>query len=157
MSIQYPTHRIGGLALLQSSKPFEAEKRITLLIRLHFCISMMHAGKSIPQDWADVATVVNVTRLLAEKAKRNPQAALPIVQAAHNAMLSGAENSNAAAALVINAAELRALQALADLYEELLQVISPRQYAQALNAIPKRIQKGDVQKMRAPDFLKKAA
>lgn len=124
----------------------EAERR-TLQLRLSAAVTAFLQGKATREDWGLLVGAFNTAAALCETAG-NGQIGLDILYAAQDAMINVAERHIHTNKLGLSGDELARVNDGLDLFEQLIAIVTKRQYLRAKDEVYRRMAAGRVVKIK---------
>lgn len=133
--------------LFEGDAPLPDHQRASLLMAVHGSALALVQGDAPRQEWHSIVSALNITQMLCEKAG-NSHVGLEVVAAAQNAMIAVGERCHRVGRLGVTGDEMRAINEAIALYEQLLEIVTKRQYAAAIEEGMRRLATGDVIKLQ---------
>lgn len=122
-------------------RPYSDERKAEIAITHRLELQRICTGKGTLADLDQLCIVYSATVVMAERIGRE---CVAVVLAATDALMDARARYKRTGRIGLDGAGIQRVRDMLDLYEELLEHITPEQYRQAIRQVWARIQRGDV-------------
>lgn len=149
-----PLYRDEALFLLNGNDPLAPERQRALLTAVHGAAASIAQGKNDHDQWGVLSEAFNIGQIVSEESG-NSDIGLDVIFAAQNALISCGERCNSIGRLGFTGDELKAVNEGIRLFEQLIAMMTRRQYAHAVAECNKRKRHGNVTKVKRGTVAKR--
>jgi hypothetical protein len=133
------------LRVISEHIPFDQREITQLAVPPRMAIEAIRYGKGTETDFDTLACIVNVCMVRTEQIGGDKTAALDVCYGAMEALMKMKERAQRLGKIGFGAGEMDALVPALDLHEQLIELSTPKQMADALRQVLSRIEAGHVQ------------
>lgn len=133
--------------LMNGDEPLDPALRTTILTTVHASAASLARGSNDKEAWNILVNALNIALVLSEDAGNN-EIGLEVIYAAQNAMIAVAERYHRTERLVFAGEELQAMNGGIDLFEQMADTVTKRQYTRAAGETVRRKNVGAVVRIK---------
>ena len=134
------------LMTISENIPFDQREITSLAVPPRLSVEAIRYGKGSESDFDTLACIVNVSTIRCEQIGGDNTEALNVCYAGMDALMKMKERSQRTGKIGFGVGEMDAITAALNFHEQLIELSTPKQMADALRQVLYRIEAGHVQK-----------